>query len=111
MTLDDNIQDRETLVKEVTELGQVMDNLDAQENIDQNSNLTKRQIDGMIQAEELIQQGILDFVNITDKAKKLNVSLKGRGREDKVRIVAGQREHQTTGGVGGFFKNLFIPRQ
>ena len=77
------------MFQESSELGEVMDNLDsAGEKLDVNTRLTPEQISGHLVTEELIEWGILYFVKMSDKSKKLNVSRNGLGREEKVRIVA-----------------------
>ena len=46
--------------------------------------------------------------SITTRVKKrLVVSMFGRGREEIVRIVTGEREHQSKGGFGDIMKGMF----
>ena len=114
MTIDKNVEEvqKEGLFDEKSELGEVMNNLDAEDSkLDFNTRLSSEQISALLVAEELKESGILYFIGICNKAKKLNVSKDGRGREEKVRIAAAKTEAERGMGFGERLKGLFTPRQ
>lgn len=122
MTLDDDLEKagNEIMFKEETELGQVMSNLDSDDvdkttgmsSIDFNTRLQDGEISSMMITDEFIRMGILPKeIGITRQKKRLAVSLKGMGREEKVRIVAGERERQAGGSFMDKVKGLFTPNQ
>ena len=100
---------------ERSELAEVMDSLDADKsdksqfsNIDFNTRLTDFQISTIRVIDELQHLGILpEDSTICKTTKRLQVSLHGLGREEKVRIVQGQRDHQEGSGAMGKLRGLF----
>jgi len=52
-----------------------------------------------------------DCLITTRTKKRLAVSLMGRGREEVVRIVQGERENKSGEGFGSKLKNLFTPQK
>ena len=114
MSVEDKIdkEGRTELFAEQTELGAVMDNLDAQDSkLDFNTRLSEEQIAALLVAEELRESGILYFIGICNKAKKLNVSKNGMGRTEKVTIAAAKTEADRGTGFGEKLRGLFSPRQ
>lgn len=114
MSVEDKIEraGQENLFQETTELGQVMENLDAEDSkLDFNTRLSGEQIAALLVAEELRDSGILYFIGICNKAKKLSVSKDGQGREEKVRIAAAKTEADRGMGFGERLKGLFSPRE
>jgi len=121
MGLEDEVrkEDDDFVISEKTELGEVMSNLDNDvpdsrglSAIDFNTRLDPISVKAMSTVDELVKMGILPkSVKITQQIKRLNVSLGGQGREEKVRIVSGQRDHQQGGGFLGGMKRLFSRRE
>ena len=121
MTLDEEVvkSGGEKLFQESTELGQVMDNLDndvldsatGMSKIDFNARLNDMEISSIMIIDELIRLSILpDDIGLTRQKKRLSVSQDGKGREEKVRIVQGDREMKSGGGMLGKFGDMFRPR-
>ena len=103
---------KEVPFEDVTELGQVMDNLDndviddstGMSKIDFNARLGRDEVRNIIAIDELNRLGIIPSIALTRQFKRLSVSLDGRGRQEKVEIVQGQREQQSSKGfLGGLF--------
>lgn len=120
-TIDDEVEKEghEMLFKQTSELGEVMGNLDSDEidektgmsSIDFNTRLKEHQRGDIMIIDELIRLGILPKnIGVTRQMKRLSVSLNGMGREEKVRIVAGDREQKQGMGFGQKLKNLFTPQ-
>lgn len=116
--LEDTIEHvgKEQPIHEVTELGEVMRNLDddiqdritKMSNIDFNTRLTADEINNIMIIDELTRLGILpDNIGLTRQKKRLSVSLKGEGRKEKVAIVQGEREHKTKHSALDKVKSLF----
>lgn len=113
-TLDSTVRELdEKFLKTETELGAVMSNLDSDvtdtltgmSKIDFNSRLTNQEINCLLIIDELRRLGLLPAdIGISRQKKRLSVSKDGKGREEKVRIVQGDREAKQG---GGFFKNIF----
>ena len=102
---------------EKSEMGQIFDNLDNDRidkstnmsSVDFNSRLTQSEIASSMVIDELTRLGILpDDSGITRQKKRLSVSLMGKGREEKVRMIAGEREHRT--GISGKLQGMFEKR-
>lgn len=111
MGLDDDVVKEEFAVKDETELGAVMNNLDSDEvddetnmsKIDFNARLTQDVINACSVFDELKRMGILPKnVDLSRQIKRLSVSLKGMGRAEKVKIVSAEREQAR----GGFFDRM-----
>lgn len=114
---------KETPFQDKTEVGEVFDNLDRDEeseetkmsHIDFNARLTGTEIANCITIDELKSLGILPVkARITRQKKRLSVSLLGKGREEKVTIASASRNAELTGRGGGFMSkigNLFKPRE
>lgn len=105
--------DVEKIIKQETELGQVMSNLDNDEmdtktkmsKIDMNARLTESEINASLVLDELIRMGLLPSkIGLSRQKKRLSISKNGLGREEKVRIVQGEREAKQG---GGFMSRLF----
>jgi hypothetical protein len=117
MSLEDDIDKagKDQPFIEKTELESVMNSLDADtpdksqfSNIDFNTRLTDFQISTIRVIDELQHLGILpEDSTICKTTKRLQVSLHGLGREEKVRIVQGQRDHQEGSGAMGKLRGLF----
>jgi hypothetical protein len=121
MTLEKTIElaGKEKFLEEKTELGEVMKNLDSDEidastgmsSIDFNSRLRPSEIRSVIIIDELVRLGLFPkIVGITRQKKRLSVSLEGKGREEKVRIVAGERDFRGGGTIGERLKSFFMPK-
>lgn len=103
---------------ETTELGQVMGNLDNDvidegtrlSSIDFNTRLTGDQIKHIMVIDELIRKGLYPDMGLTRMIKRLNVSLQGKGREEKVTIVAGERTQRSGTGLLSGLKGFFGPK-
>ena len=101
---------------EPTEMGEVMDNLDKDElddetkmsSVDFNTRLSSGEINSILVIDELQRLGIFPKeTGITRQKKRLAISLKGEGRKEKVRIIAGEREFRKTSvgeKIGGLFR-------
>ena len=99
-------------IKETSELGEVMNNLDAENTkLDFNTRLSQQQIANVIVGECLVNSGIMYFADITTRTKKLNVSRDGQGREEKVRIASGEVEARRGTGFMNKFQGMFTPRK
>ena len=107
---------REQPIQEVTELGEVMRNLDddlqdkstRMSNIDFNTRLNSIEINNIMIIDELTRLGVLPSnIGITRQKKRLSVSLKGEGRKEKVAIVQGERDHKGSRSLGDRMKGLF----
>ena len=105
---------------EETELGAVMKSMDSDtmddktmmSSIDFNTRLSEPQVGACLVIDQLKHMGVLPAnINITQGLKRLNVSLGGKGREEKVEIVVGQRAQQSGGGVMGKLGSLFQKKQ
>jgi len=111
--LEDSIEKigKEHPFKDVSELGEVMTNLDSQEHIDLNSNLNDIQINAIKVIDELKSLGIFpEEANITKQTKRLSVSREGEGRKQKVEIAQGMVKARG-GGMGENLKDLFRRRE
>lgn len=100
----------ERQLRERTELGEVMDTLDKDvldpetrmTSLDMNTRLNEIEISAMLVIDALTRLGIFPKeLGLTRQKKRLAVSLEGKGREEKVRIVAGDRETKQ-GGIRSF---------
>lgn len=107
---------KENIFTDKTELAQVMDNLDTDEvnadtfmsNIDFNTRLDHVEIQSIMIVDELIRLGIFPSeIGLTRQKKRLAVSLDGKGRSEKVEIVASERNRRGSGGFIDGVKNLF----
>lgn len=126
-TLDDQIRESqrqavtdEIRIQEKTELGEVMDNLDSDKidpssrmsSIDFNARLSGTEISSIMVIDELTRLGIFpESAGITRQKKRLSVSLNGKGRDEKVEVVRGERSNRSGGGMMEKFGNLFKPQQ
>ena len=110
------MENEERIIHKDTELGSVMKNLDSDKidritkmsDIDFNARLRDVEINACLVFDELMRLGILPSDSgLTRQKKRLSVSRDGLGREEKVRIVQGDREQVS--GVKGFkgFANMF----
>jgi len=111
--LEDSVEKigKEHPFKDVSELGEMMTNLDSKEHIDLNANLNDIQINAIQQIDELKKLGIFpEEATITEQSKRLSVSLKGKGREQKVEIAQGMVKARG-GGVADGIKDLFRRRE
>jgi len=103
-------------LKDKSELGEVFDNLDndvvspdtKMSSVDFNTRLDGFEISTIMVIDELTRMGIFpDRAGLTRQKKRLSVSLQGKGREEKVRIIQGERDNRTGMGVmdrmGGMF--------
>ena len=114
---------KETPFQDKSEVGEVFDNLDRDEeleetrmsHIDFNSRLTSTEIANCITIDELKSLGILPAkARITRQKKRLSVSLAGKGREEKVTIASASRGADLSGRSGGFMSKIgdfFKPRE
>ena len=119
--LEDKIKDDIHPVVELSELGEVMQSLDQDDidvkskmsNVDFNTRLSDIEINSIMVVDELATLGILptDDTGLTRRKKRLSVSRNGLGREEKVRIVQGQREQQSGTGFGNKLAGLFSRRE
>ena len=114
--LDDILNRAEKDLKDKSELGEVMDNLDKDEvdtntrmsSVDFNARLDPFEISSIMVIDEFKRLNIFPpDADITRQKKRLSVSIGGKGREEKVRIVQGERDNRTGMGVmdrmGGLF--------
>jgi len=116
-------RDNETideLIKEKSELGQVMDNLDSDKidiktnmsSIDMNTRLSDREIRASLVFDELRRLGLMPSeCDITRQLKRLKISMNGEGRKEKVQMVNGERQQRSGGGFMSGFSNLFRRRE
>ena len=81
--------------------------------IDFNTRLREGEINNIMIIDEFIRMGLFnpEEMSITRQKKRLSVSLDGKGRDEKVRIVAGERERVSGTGFMNKFKGLFTPHQ
>ena len=115
----DDLSD-EHQVQELSELGEVMNSLDNDKigkdklsNVDFNTRLNDMEISSIMIIDELANIGLFpaDDTGITRRKKRLSVSKDGLGREEKVRIVQGQRDQQSGQGFMGKLGGLFQKRE
>ena len=120
MALDEEVKAIERSLKQETELGAVMSNLDSDtvdketkmSNIDFNARLTDNEINASLIIDELIRLGIFpNEIGLTRQKKRLSVSKNGQGRSEKVAIVQGQREQTSGGGFASKVAGLFSRRE
>ena len=113
-------KDDEINIKEKTEIGEVFDNLDADEIsknsnmplIDFNTRLNDSTIKAMAIFDELKAMGIAPKdSNLTLVLKRLKVSQKGLGRKEKVQIASASRQSELAGRSGGVFSKFVTPRE
>ncbi len=106
--------------KEQTEIGQVFENLDKDEqdtdskmsNIDFNANLTPRDIKNCIIVDEFLAMGILPVgARITRQKKRLSRAEGALGSRQKVEIASAQRGADLSGRSGGMLSKMFSPRE
>ena len=116
-TLDDVLNSAN--VSERTEMGEVFDNLDNDtpnpdtklNKIDFNTRLTNTEINNIMIFEELRNMGIMpDEATLTQQKKRLNISLNGAGRQEKVSIATASVDAKRGGASGGFLARMFSPR-
>ena len=102
--------------KEPTEMGEVMANLDKDEiddetnmsSVDFNTRLSDGEINSILVIDELRRLGIFpNEMAITRQKKRLAISKGGLGRIEKVKIIAGDREHKSGSGFGEKMAGLF----
>ena len=114
--LSDLIDRTEKELKDKSELGEVMDNLDQDHldketrmsSVDFNTRLIPFEISSIMIIDELTRLGIFpQEAGLTRQKKRLSVSLNGKGREEKVRIIQGERENRTGQGVMNSMAGLF----
>jgi hypothetical protein len=128
MTENEEFENDEIKVKEQTELGQVMENLDS-DTVDQKTGLSTVDFNTRIKGyergailinDELQRLGIFTFLNttpvnntssLTRPFKRLSISLEGQGRNEKVQLTQNQREHVSGGSFGERLKGLFTPQR
>lgn len=101
---------------EQTEMGEVMKNLDADNldantkmsSVDFNTRLDSLEINSILVIDEFMRLGIFPMeAGITRQKKRLAISLKGLGRQEKVRIIAGDREMKSGSSFGEKLSGLF----
>ena len=106
--LDKILENAQKDLKDKSELGEVMDNLDSDvvsndtkmSSVDFNTRLDGFEISTIMVIDELTRMGIFpDRAGLTRQKKRLSVSLQGKGREEKVRIIQGERDNRTGMGV------------
>ena len=116
----DELLDKEHIFSDKSELGQVMENLDKDiidnntkmSSVDFNARLTNSEVNACLIIDELTRIGILPNASgLTRQKKRLSVSKDGLGREEKVRIIAGEREQRRGGGIFEGIKNMFQRRE
>lgn len=103
-------------MKEKSEMGEVLDNLDADilnkethmSTVDFNTRLTDHEISCILVIDELQRLKIFpEDTGITRQKKRLAISLEGKGREEKVKILSADRDFKTGGSLGEKFGSLF----
>jgi len=81
--------------------------------IDTKTRLTKEEIDAIITIETLVGFNVMpvECLNLTRRKKRLNISIDGKGRDEIVKLVIGERENKQ--GMSGMekFKNFFTGSQ
>ena len=114
MSIEEDIIKEELDIKEETELGAVMNNLDDDRvdtktglsKIDFNTRLSQDLINACLVFDELKRMGLLpEGVELSRQTKRLHISKDGMGRLEKVKIVSAEREQKQ--GFGDKFANLF----
>jgi len=89
--------------------GEIVGNLDNASFIDMNTRLTDDEISASMRFDVLQRMGIMpQNVPLTDIFKRLKVSQKGQGRQEKVSIITGSRQQRMG---SGFMDNLFKKRK
>lgn len=123
MPLDEDVsklEGQERMIQKETELGAVMRNLDSDNidketkmsDIDFNARLKETEINACLVFDELVRLKILpEKAGLTRQKKRLSVSRDGLGREEKVRIVAGEREQQSGSRGWGKLTSMFQRRE
>jgi hypothetical protein len=100
-----NLGSREVPFKDSTEVGEAFGNLDNNSFIDFNSRLSEPEIAAINVFDELQNFGVFPKeAKLTQQFKRLKVSLEGKGRQDKVNIVTGQRAANSSQGFFDLFK-------
>lgn len=118
----DNPEDSEIIINDKSELAQVFDSLDSDDftknknisNIDFNSRLSQTEIHGCLQMDELQRMGLLPAnLSLSRQKKRLAVSLDGKGRQEKVQIVVGERENRNgaNAGIMSKFAGIFQKKE
>lgn len=116
MALESEIDKIENEIKDSSEMKEVLDNLDKDEldentkmsSVDFNTRLTGVEINAILIIDELQRLKIFpDDTGITRQKKRLAISLMGKGREEKVKILSADREFKTGSGFGEKLGNLF----
>lgn len=81
----------------------LLDRDDLTSGIDLRSNLSIFEIPAIFVIDSLVRMRFLpiSFLSVTRQKKRLNVSVKGVGREQIVNIFRGDREHEEKKGAGG----------
>lgn len=108
-----------TNLAQKSELAESLENLDS-DKVDPQSKMTDIDLNSNLVQGEKTGYGVIDFLvsaealpvevqYLTRRMKRLAVSVGGQGREQKVRMVAGDRAHKEGGGTTVFdkFKGLF----
>lgn len=103
-------------VKNDTELGVAFkelnsDYIDAEKmpSIDMKTRLHEQEIAGMLAIDTMVGFGVLpvDCMNFNRRKKRMNVSLRGLGREEMRDIAMGTRDKDGMKSTGGVLKKLF----
>lgn len=95
-------------IMEKSELGQVMDTMDSEEALERNTRVTRDERANLLVLKELKNMGILpQGVGLVESFMRTSISLDGKGREEKVRMVQGEREQKQD---GGFMRKFFGQR-
>lgn len=113
-TIDETLErlGKETPFQDKTEVGEVFANLDENKHLSKNTRLNEIEISKIMIIKELQRMGILPpEVNLPQEKMELNISQKGKGREEKVQISSASRHAELQGKSGGFFSNLLRPRE
>lgn len=119
LDLDDLLNRAEEPLREKSELGEVMDSLDrdildretSMSSLDMNTRLSGKKIKSILVFDELQRIGIFPKTcSISRQSKRLNISMNGLGRMEKVEIVKGERMNNTNATFGQKFMGLFQKR-
>ena len=103
-------------IKDKSEIAECFENLDCSitndklkiQPIDLNSRLSAKQIKAIFIIDTLVKMGIYDCgKDLTTSVKALAVSLAGKGREEKVNIIIGERAQRQGGDFWGKVKGIF----
>jgi len=104
--------------QETSELGESLQELNKDKmdknsrmsSIDLRTRITNSEITGMLIVDTLAGFRVIseETMNFTLRKKRLNVSLKGRGREEIVEIVQGKQERESGNGFTRGIKRLFM---